>query len=90
MIALSECSNEYANANLEVHEINKVPVRHISWKDFALLAQRVRPESSNAEKHILDELMTYLGGMITMQNIDSNWVYVVSLSNRQEEDWLLS
>ena len=80
IITMSECSEEYANIYLSLKETNNIPVKHISWKsiyDIALQSLRV---SSNSEKILLRELITYLGGLTSMQRQDSNWVYIVALS----------
>jgi hypothetical protein len=76
IVVCSECSKEYADVNL----MRRLPgVSHLSWGAISELARRSLVASSNAEKHLLRELITYLGGF-RMQNIDSNRVYVVSLA----------
>ena len=90
IFALSECGQEYAKAHLEVCEVSGVPVKLVSWKDMAKLANAARSASSHSEKRILDELLKYLRGLMSMQNLDSNWVYVVSLSSRKEKGWGIS
>lgn len=90
ILVLSECNQEYAKANLEVSEISGIPVKPVSWKDLARLAESAYQAGSHKEKHILTELLTYLRGLMCMQNLDSNWVYVVSLSNRKERGWGIS
>jgi len=90
LLALSECSREYAERNLEVREIGGVPVEPFSWKDVAILARKARSEGSHAEKRLLEELLTYVGGIIAMRKVDSNWVYVVSLGSGTPEGWSIS
>jgi hypothetical protein len=79
LVVLSECSTEYALRHLGLNHIGSVGVIPLSWKTLASLAGKVRQGSSHAEKRLLRELLVYLRGLMTMQNHDSNWVYVVSL-----------
>ena len=46
--------------------------------------------SNNEQKHLLEELKEYLGGIMTMQTKDSNWVYVVVLSGGKPDDTNIS
>lgn len=79
IVSMSECSNEYANSYLPFSEVNGIPVLHLSWKRIYELADESRAGSSIAQKNLLKELMEYLGGIMTMQSKDSNWVFVVSV-----------
>lgn len=92
IITMSECSEEYANTYLPFHEINNVPIIHLSWKTIYELTSKSIADSSNFQKNILKELLEYLGGIMTMQNRDSNWVYVVSVGtghpNNCELTWI--
>ena len=81
IITLSECSMDYAEAYLPFHEVNGIPVKHLPWKTVYELALHARTGSTNAEKRLLDEFCEYMRGIMTMQNKDSNWVYVVSLGS---------
>lgn len=80
LIILSECSKEYAEANLGVHNIAGVPIEPVSWKEVANIARSALQEGSHAERRLLRELLTYLGGIVSVQNLNSNWVYVVALA----------
>ncbi len=90
ILALSECGPDYAKANLEVCEVSGIPVKPISWKDIAELADRARSVGSHSEKHVLDELLIYLRGLISMHKLDSNWVYVVALGQGKPDGWGIS
>lgn len=79
IVSMSECSKEYAESYLPFHEVNGIPVLHLSWERIYELANESRTSSSNAQKNLLKELMEYLGGIMTMQAKESNWVYVVSV-----------
>jgi hypothetical protein len=90
IFVLSECSHEYAIAHLSAKTINGVAIVPISWKNIADTADRARQRASHAEKRLLIELLTYFRGLMTMQNTDSNWVYVVSLGSDTPDGWKLS
>jgi len=79
IVVLSECSTDFANYYLDSLNIGDIEVIPISWKSVYLWAIKAREKGTHAEKHLLDELITYLGGLMTMQNINSNLVYVVAL-----------
>lgn len=81
IVSMSECSKEYAICNLPFQEINGIPVNHLSWQRIHEIAGEARAGSNNEQKHLLEELKEYLGGIMTMQTKDSNWVYVVVLSS---------
>jgi len=90
ILVLSECSQEYAKANMESYEIQSIPVNSVSWKDMVKLASTARSTSSYLEKRIIDELLIYLRGLMSMQNLNSNWVYVVALAQGKPEGWDIS
>ncbi|RRC94302.1 hypothetical protein EII25_00585 [Erysipelotrichaceae bacterium OH741_COT-311] len=86
IISMSECSEDYVNAYLPFKVINDIPVNHLSWKRIYELANYAKVGSSISQKNLLKELMRYLGGIMTMQAKESNWVYVVSLSTAKPEN----
>ena len=86
IITMSECSKEYADRHLPFTCINNIPVKHLSWKDIYSLAGQSHTGSSNKQKELLIELEEYLKGVMTMQNKESNLVYVVSLSKSPIEN----
>ena len=90
LVVLSECSDEYARHHLETDEVDGIRVEAMSWRDIARVADAARSEGSNAEKRLIQELLTYLGGRMTMQDPHSNWVYVVSLALGAPEGWGIS
>ena len=90
IVSMSECSEEYAKCNLPFMEVNGIPVKHLSWRKIFDLASQSKAESNNAQKRLLEELQTYLGGIMTMQTKDSNWVYVVSLGSGKPEGCSIS
>ena len=86
IISMSECSEDYAKAYLPFRVINDIPINHLSWKRIYELANSAKVGSSISQKNLLKELMRYLGGIMTMQAKESNWVYVVSLSTAKPEN----
>jgi hypothetical protein len=90
ILVMSECSREFALLNLETQKIAGVEIHPVSWNQIARLAVEAQHNCSHAEKRILRELLTYLRGLMTMQKIDSNWVYVVSLGSGTLEGWRIS
>lgn len=78
IVSMSECSREYAKLML-CHQVNGVPVKHVSWKRVATLAKNVR-RAPHAEKRLLRQLHTYLRKIVQMQDQTSNMVYVVSIA----------
>jgi hypothetical protein len=82
---LTEASPDYASQHLP-QQVNGVRVQYASWKQIAQLATQSIPSSSHAEKRLLRELINYFGRLITMQNHESNRVYVVSLGSGKP-DW---
>jgi hypothetical protein len=90
IFVLSECTREYATRNLEALRLNSVEVVPISWKETARIAESSFQGCSHAEKRLLRELLTYLRGLMTMQNVDSNSVLVVSLSTKPLKGWKIS
>ena len=79
IIVVSEASHEYAKANFGIEQVKGIEVIFISWKDFYNYSNKATEYCSHAEKHLLRELNSHLETIMTMQNNDSNLVYVVAL-----------
>lgn len=90
IVSMSECSEIYANSYLPLKEVNGIPILHLSWQRIYDIACESRADSRNAEKLLLEQLKEYLGGIMTMQTKDSNWVYVVALGTGKPEGCSLS
>jgi hypothetical protein len=77
LVVLAEDARENTWLRPQVpHEVNGITTKTISWRHFIEIAKRVQPNGP------LQELIHYLGRATTMQNQNSNLVYVVSLSNK--------
>jgi hypothetical protein len=80
IVVIAECAAYYPPAKALLHPIDGVPVSYTPWKRIADLATTTAAASrSHAEKRLLLELDRYLKGLMTMQNVTSNMVFVVVL-----------
>jgi len=62
-----------------------VPVLYRSWREIETLVSSAADQARrHAEKRLLRDLSRYLKGLMTMQDVDSNLVYVVSLGGEIE------
>jgi hypothetical protein len=69
------------------NSIDDIPVAYMPWARIAELATSTANASrSHAEKRLLLELHRYLKGLMTMQNVTSNLVYVAALG-QEPLDW---
>jgi len=77
---VAECAPYYPPVKELPNPIDGVPVSYVPWQRIAELASSTTTASrSHAEKRLLAELTTYLKGLMTMQNVTSNLVFVVVL-----------
>ena len=90
IVTLTECTHDYINLYFEYKEIYGVEVKHLNWKDIYNFTKKATLTKKHSEKRWIAELKQYLGRIMTMQNIDSNLVYVVSLSSKKIGDTSLS
>lgn len=87
IIVFNESNEAFCNANFKLDIINNVPIEVISWSNIQEMANYSLAKGSNREKNILKELIIYLKIVGTMQNVDSNLVYVVSLGSGKFKNW---
>lgn len=85
IVTLTECSAEYVDIYFNYKQINNIDIKHINWKDIYLFTKQASSTKNHNEKKWITELEQYLGKIMTMQNVDSNLVYVVSLSSKKIE-----
>ena len=90
IVTMSECSQEYASSCLPFDNIANIPLKHIPWLEIYQTAKSSVAKSNNRQKNILNEFITYLEGIITMQNQTSNWVLIVPLNYKKAEGCNLS
>lgn len=82
----SECSPAYAAKYLR-KSINGIPVLYRDWKHIGMLTGRSKQSATHAEKRLLTEIANYLGSLMTMQNQESNLVYVIALGGPEKQRW---
>lgn len=86
LIAMPECFKQFADHNLHAKNIKGIDILPVSWKEVYEYSNVAYSRSNHAEKHLLSDLNTYLEGLMTMQNNESNMVYVVSLGSGEAVD----
>ena len=90
LVALTDCPEPYVNVHFTTKTLRGIPVVHVSWAEVLKMARQAHSRSRLKEKYLIDELLTYLKGLVTMQEIDSNWVLVVALNDQKPKGWELS
>ena len=92
IVVLSECNSRYSKEHLDLPSHSKTPILSYAWKDLFVCAMQSKSGSSHAEKRLLNELTNYLESIMSMQNSESNLVYVVALgsTSRTPKDWRIS
>jgi hypothetical protein len=90
LVALTDCPLPYVKAHFSITKLSGIPVIHLSWAEIASMARRAQGRSRLKERYVIDELLSYLKELVTMQQVDSNWVFVVALSSQQPEGWGVS
>ena len=80
LLVVAEASAAYAASRLPATVVD-VPVVYRSWQQLVILAESTSPRATFAERRLLREFTTYLRGLVTMQNVTSNLVYVVPLGS---------
>jgi hypothetical protein len=84
---VAECATYYPPVLALPNPISGIPVSYVPWARIAELASATATNTrSHAEKRLLLELHRYLKGLMTMQNVTSNEVYVVALG-QEPLDW---
>ncbi len=77
---VAECAPYYPPVQALPESLDGVPVSYTPWKRIAEIATVTAAASrSHAEKRLLAELTSYLRGLMTMQDVTSNMVFVVVL-----------
>jgi hypothetical protein len=90
IVVLSECSPIYAEHHLEAHQVKGIPVTSVSWRRIVRIAKRAIKNGKNTEKRLLRELITYLGRVTSVQDLESNWALVVVLNSGTKKGWGIS
>lgn len=90
VIIFNESTPAYTQAQFGMEAIHQVPIQVLSWRDVQQIALDSTAPGRTVENRILKELSSYLKIISTMQNIDSNKVYVVSLGSNKPKGWEIS
>jgi hypothetical protein len=86
ILVISEASQAFATAQGLPDDVDGRPVIFRRWSDVVALARSISG-ARGAEKQMLYELVTYLGGAMTVQDVTSNMVRVVAV-NDTPIDWM--
>lgn len=89
LIVLNENNESYVEANFHL-ENNNYQLQVISWAFIIELSKKSFSIGRHSEKRLIKQLYKYLMKNSTMQNSDSNLVYVVSLGSGFPENWDIS
>ena len=85
LVVMAEASAAFVAGKLPP-TVEGVPVLYRSWRRLdELVTTVVSASRRHAEKRLLRDLSRYLRGLMTMQNVNSNLVYVVALGGEIEE-----
>ena len=90
IIIFNESTPHYTKAHFKGSPSKSIPAQVISWHTIRKLAASSIKNSGNRENRLLKELIKYLDKISTMQKIDSNWVYVVSLGWKKPIKWQIN
>jgi len=85
LVVCAEASADFVTGKLP-DSVSGVPVLYRSWREIeALVSLAASNSRRHAEKRLLRDLSRYLKGLMTMQDVSSNLVYVVSLGREIED-----
>lgn len=83
IVSMSECEEKYARDKLP--RIPGTKILHLSWGTICDIAKDARGKLPYSQRYILDELERYIKRIMTTQDKNTNWVYVVSLGMSNAE-----
>jgi len=78
LITLSQASRALAAATLPA-QVDGIPLIHLPWKEVLADINLVRSDCRGRERLWLEQLRSYLGGVVRMRRIEDNWTYSVVL-----------
>lgn len=82
LVTLSQASEALARAQLPP-EIDGVPVIHLPWRRVLEDIEAVRSTCRGHERFWLDQLRTYLAGVIKVRSVADSWTYCVVLNDER-------
>lgn len=90
IVVFNESIPAFTKTHFGITTIKTIPVEVISWNDIQKIASSSKAIGRDTENRLLKELNIYLDKISSMQKIDSNWVYVVSLGSGIPDKWSVS
>ena len=90
IVVFNESIPAFTKTHFGITTIRTIPVEVISWNDIQKIASSSKAIGRDTENRLLKELNIYLDKISSMQKIDSNWVYVVSLGSGIPDKWSVS
>jgi len=90
LVVFNESTPAYARAHFTYADVLPVKPQVVSWKRLQDLAKRSISKGQIVSNQILRQLFIYLSDISTMQNTDSNRVFVVSLGGSNADGWKIS
>ena len=90
IIVFNESIPAFTKTHFGITAIKTIPVEVVSWSDIQKIATSSKAIGRDTENRLLKELNIYLDKISSMQKIDSNWVYVVSLGSGIPDKWSVS
>lgn len=90
IIVFNESIPAFTKTHFGITAIRTIPVEVVSWSDIQKIASSSKSIGRDTENRLLKELNIYLDKISSMQKIDSNWVYVVSLGSGIPDKWSIS
>lgn len=77
-------------ASLLPSQLLGLPVRHLTWRGVRGLAAESEKMENQSARRVLRDLQRFIGGLIGMDTVYSNRVFVVSLGAGCPEGWSIS
>ncbi|WP_090927453.1 hypothetical protein [Salibacterium qingdaonense] len=90
LVVLSECNERRFHKMFPDPFLGGIPLQYMSWESLYELAKEVHAKSKHKQKFWLQDFIHYVEKVVPMQQTDSNWVYVVSLSDDKPDGWDIS
>ncbi|MGW1347033.1 hypothetical protein ACWCOV_38685 [Kribbella sp. NPDC002412] len=81
LVTLSQASEALARTQLPP-EIDGLPVVHLPWRHVLADIAAVRSTCRGRERFWLDQLDTYLAGVINVRSVADSWTYCVALNDQ--------
>lgn len=90
IVVFNESIPAFTKTHFGITTIRTIPIEVVSWNDIQKIASSSKAIGRDTENRLLKELNIYLDKISSMQKIDSNWVYVVSLGSGIPDKWSVS